>query len=176
MQFRQYDENLEPETLALNTATQEGPTPLACLQDQSFVVVGAAGSSGMQVVGRRFGRDSRPAGEFLEPVPYVACGPAVMTLGGNRFVAAWDSCERFLSECTVMTELFQANGGADCSGDCDGDGAVTIDEIVYSVNLTFDSDDCFTTTVCPSADTDLDCQITVSDVLAAVNRALEGCE
>jgi len=59
-----------------------------------------------------------------------------------------------------------------CTGDCDGVGGVTIDEIVTLVNIALG-----TTSVaqCSSGDANGDSEITVDEILTAVNRALNGC-
>src|SRR5262249_46309018 len=59
-----------------------------------------------------------------------------------------------------------------CAGDCDGNGRVTIDEILDLVNIAFGA---APLTVCPLADTDGSATITVNEILAAVNAALMGC-
>jgi cysteine-rich repeat protein len=63
-------------------------------------------------------------------------------------------------------------GLASCIGDCDGDGSVTVDELIRGVNIALGSmslDDC------PSFHTNRDDQVTVDDLIAAVNVALNGC-
>lgn len=59
-----------------------------------------------------------------------------------------------------------------CVGDCDGSGAVTVDEIVTMVNIALG-----TTPVqaCPAADPSRDGGVTVDEILQAVNSALNGC-
>jgi hypothetical protein len=59
-----------------------------------------------------------------------------------------------------------------CGGDCDGDGHVTIDEIVRGVTLTLGGE---TVAVCPSYDTDLSGSVTVDELVKAVTAALSGC-
>ena len=59
-----------------------------------------------------------------------------------------------------------------CRGDCDGDRAVTVDEIIMGVNMavgTLSSD------TCPSFDADGDGQVTVDELVGAVDAALFGC-
>ena len=59
-----------------------------------------------------------------------------------------------------------------CSGDCNGDGIVTIEEIVTMVNVALGSAD---VTLCLAGDLTGDGTITVDEIIAAVNRALSGC-
>jgi hypothetical protein len=66
----------------------------------------------------------------------------------------------------------QITVGAGCVGDCDGDGSVTIDELVRAVNIALSLT---TARDCPAADRDGDGQVTVDEVVTAVNNALLGC-
>jgi hypothetical protein len=59
----------------------------------------------------------------------------------------------------------------DCAGDCNGDGAVTVDELTKLVRLVMSASG----DVCSAADRDSDARITVDEVLAAVARSLFGC-
>jgi hypothetical protein len=58
-----------------------------------------------------------------------------------------------------------------CTGDCNGDGSVTIDEIIGLVNVALEQ----AALTCASADLNHDGQIEVNEIMAAVNNALEGC-
>jgi hypothetical protein len=59
-----------------------------------------------------------------------------------------------------------------CTGDCSGDGFVTVDEIVTMVNIALGAADVST---CPAADPSGDSHVTVDEILQAVSSALEGC-
>jgi len=61
---------------------------------------------------------------------------------------------------------------APCTGDCNGDGQVTIAELITLVNLALGTPG---GTPCDAGDVNGDGTITVNEVIAAVNRALEGC-
>jgi len=58
-----------------------------------------------------------------------------------------------------------------CAGDCDGDGAVTVDEVLTCVHMAL-----FTSTDCPACDSNQDDFVTVDEIIAALNVALVGCE
>jgi hypothetical protein len=58
-----------------------------------------------------------------------------------------------------------------CAGDCNGDGQVTIDEILTLVSIALGN----TNVDCPNGDLNHDEQVTVDEILAAVNAALTGC-
>jgi hypothetical protein len=63
-------------------------------------------------------------------------------------------------------------GPSTCRGDCDGDGAVTVDELILAVAIAFGTrpvEDC------PSADANSSGTIDVSELVLAVQQALEGC-
>ncbi len=59
-----------------------------------------------------------------------------------------------------------------CVGDCDGDGVVTVAEIILGVNIALGN---LPLTQCPALDTGGDGQVTVDEILQAVNVALNGC-
>jgi sugar lactone lactonase YvrE len=63
-------------------------------------------------------------------------------------------------------------GGAQCAGDCNGDGHVTVAEIVTMVNIALGGADI---SACTAGDTNHDGQIRVNEILTAVNSALNGC-
>jgi hypothetical protein len=59
-----------------------------------------------------------------------------------------------------------------CPADCNGDAAVTVDELVRGVRIALDE---APLSECPAADADGDDAVAVSDLIAAVNAALGGC-
>ena len=59
-----------------------------------------------------------------------------------------------------------------CTGDCDGSGSVTVDEIVTGVNIALGNRQ---VSECPAFDSSNDGSVTVDEVLQAVNAALDGC-
>ena len=59
-----------------------------------------------------------------------------------------------------------------CAGDCDGDGAVAIDELVTAVGIALASQPL---AACPSVDQDADGGVAINELIAAVTRALDGC-
>ncbi|MFQ5668671.1 MAG: hypothetical protein ACE5I7_19890 [Candidatus Binatia bacterium] len=60
-----------------------------------------------------------------------------------------------------------------CSGDCNGDGAVQIDELVTLVNIALGA---VPAAQCSAADGNQDGRITVAEILSAVDAALNGCD
>ena len=59
-----------------------------------------------------------------------------------------------------------------CTGDCDADGRVLVDEIVLGVNLALGTE---ATASCYAYDRNFDDAVTVDEILSAVSSALEGC-
>jgi hypothetical protein len=60
-----------------------------------------------------------------------------------------------------------------CRGDCNGDGSVTVEEIVASVQIALGD---ASSAVCPAVDANGDFAVTVNELLAAVRNGLQGCE
>src|ERR1043166_883462 len=59
-----------------------------------------------------------------------------------------------------------------CPGDCNGDGSVTINELLRGVNLALGAG---AYRLCPPADVSGDGQVTIDEILGAVNMALAAC-
>lgn len=59
-----------------------------------------------------------------------------------------------------------------CTADCNGDGRITINEIVLAVNIALDRADL---SACPAADGDGDGRVSINDLVRAVTGSLDGC-
>jgi hypothetical protein len=59
-----------------------------------------------------------------------------------------------------------------CLGDCDGDGQVTVDELIRGVSIGLGTIDLVT---CPAADRNGSGEVTIDELIAALNNALDGC-
>jgi hypothetical protein len=59
-----------------------------------------------------------------------------------------------------------------CTGDCNADGAVTVDELVRGVNVALGSAEL---AACDALDANGDAAVTINEVVKAVNNALNGC-
>jgi hypothetical protein len=70
-----------------------------------------------------------------------------------------------VTECTDGTVVVQIN----IPGDCDGDGIVTINELILGVNIALGN---LPVTACPAFDTNRDGQVSIDELIAAVNAAL----
>ncbi len=71
-----------------------------------------------------------------------------------------------------MTPTSTTTSSPTCTGDCNSDSAVTVDEIVTLVNIALGTTPI---TECEAGDTNNDGQITVDEIVTAVNNALNGC-
>jgi len=67
---------------------------------------------------------------------------------------------------------FGAAPAVACTGDCDGSGSVTVDEILRGVNVALGLDD---VGGCSVFDADIDGNVTVDELLSSVSSALQGC-
>ena len=63
-------------------------------------------------------------------------------------------------------------GQSQCVGDCDGDGAVEISELIQAVRIALGESD---PNVCRVGDSNRNGSIEASEVIGAVNAALKGC-
>ncbi|MCX8073930.1 MAG: Ig domain-containing protein [Candidatus Binatia bacterium] len=59
-----------------------------------------------------------------------------------------------------------------CVGDCNGDGEVTVDEVVRGVNVALGG---LELTICPAFDRDGDAVVAIDEIVAAVGFLLNGC-
>lgn len=81
--------------------------------------------------------------------------------------------------CSLTDEVFLTNPAFSdpfqpppCHGDCNFDGAVTIDELIRQVNINTDKG---TLASCIPADADLSGSVEVNEIVRSVNRSLHGC-
>lgn len=76
-------------------------------------------------------------------------------------------------ETAVLVDGFQVlAGAAGCTGDCGGDGTVTVDELVKGVNIALGLT---ALSECPVFDSGRDGTVTVDELVQAVNYALGSC-
>lgn len=59
-----------------------------------------------------------------------------------------------------------------CVGDCDGNGEVTVDDILIGVNITLGN---ASIDQCPAMDANGDGQVSIDELITAVNNSLDGC-
>ena len=73
---------------------------------------------------------------------------------------------------TSFADVGNLSVGSICAGDCNGDGATTIDELVVLVNIALGGP---TTDTCRSGDRNGDGRISISELVAAVRSVLTSC-
>jgi hypothetical protein len=72
----------------------------------------------------------------------------------------------------TSTPTFGQTPSAGCPGDCDGDGAVSIAELIRAVNIALGTNDLSS---CLAADRNGNGMVAINELIAAVNAALQGC-
>lgn len=77
----------------------------------------------------------------------------------------------FVSSLRTVVAL-NADTLAPCAGDCNGNGSITVEELVLAVRIALDLE---AVTACAAADRNCDGHVTVDEIVQAVNMALEGC-
>lgn len=68
--------------------------------------------------------------------------------------------------------MWAGSSSAACTGDCDGDGTVAINELVAAVGVALGRS---TIDACAAADLDGDGSVAINELIAAVRNALQGC-
>jgi len=95
-----------------------------------------------------------------------------------RLPARWrcGSTHNVLVRALVVAVLWTgghvAQAAPPCGGDCDGDGAVTVTELIKGVNIALGA---APVTQCPIIDANSDQDVTVNELVSAVNNALGSC-
>jgi hypothetical protein len=72
----------------------------------------------------------------------------------------------------VLLALQTGEAAAQCTGDCNSDGAVAINELIVGVNIAAGS---VPVSQCPSFDVNRDGSVAINELIAAVGNALNGC-
>jgi hypothetical protein len=65
-----------------------------------------------------------------------------------------------------------------CTGDCNGDGVVSIGEVVKCINMFLGQPLCSTTDPaanCPVADVNNDGQVSIGEIMQCINNLVGGC-
>lgn len=102
----------------------------------------------------------------------------------NNQIDAFIACNPFdADDCTATptptpTPIATATPGlAACTGDCNLDGVVTVNELIRMTNIALGVSLCGAAPVapCPAGDANGDCRITVEELVRAVGNNLNGC-
>lgn len=150
-----------------------GRPSLSCLQRDRFVVAGAVEPQGQtkNLSGARaFDADSRPVGSVL----IDGFGLEVTALQNDGLVATWTHCDDTEAACDVFGRQFVVSSEAECPGDCDQNGVVSVDELLVGVEMALSGR--FDLGRCPAIETNTDCVVSMSELVLAVGQALEGCK
>lgn len=97
------------------------------------------------------------------------------SIGGRPLIslhAGARSRARLLAALALLLPLGSGAAAQSCTGDCNGDGEVTIDETVTAVNIGLAR---LTLDHCLAADRNGDGEVSIDEVLAAVNAGLSSC-
>jgi hypothetical protein len=77
------------------------------------------------------------------------------------------------TSCSIGAYEYNSPGPPpNCVGDCTGDGAVTVDELITLVNIALGNS---AVSACAVGDANGDGAIRINEIIAAVNNALNGC-
>jgi len=118
---------------------------------------------------------------FLETAvitaPGIAQGLARVVSTSERVICSAVVLDSTLSPPTAMSELLGYSGVVPvpvvgCTGDCSGDGHVTVDELLTGVEIVLGS---LPMTECPELDVDHRGSVSVNELVRAVTAALNGC-
>jgi len=155
----------------------------------SVEVVSVDPATSLNVNGRELGRIGDRA--VLGTMPTIHVHPAWQILAGPGSSEAHSLAFRLTTDSPVYSPsavyavtLTNGRAGATptptatpasepaaCAGDCDADGAVTVDEILVCVRIALEA----AGAACGACDATADGVVTVDDILAAVAAALAGC-
>lgn len=179
-QFRRFGLNAEPLT-SRKCAGLEGVGSMTCLSGDRIAVSSSGG-----VMARFFDDNDRLIGNIRvslsSPAPREFNSNAtVAALGDDTTVVVWTDCADAEAGCDIFGQQFALTAGEECAGDCNGDGRVSVDELITAVNVALQrwSDPAgppWNAARCGPVDANLDCFVSIDEILAAVDRALEGCE
>ncbi len=139
------------------------PLDPASLADAALTVVDGRGAS--VAVDVRWSADANeaevvPRQPWLDGTYHAVVSTAVTDLAGNPLASDVDW-------------RFRVDTGASvCAGDCNGDGEVTVDELIVGVSIALGT---VPAAQCPAMDSGGDGQVTVDELIAAVTMALVGC-
>jgi hypothetical protein len=161
------------------TSPDYGPDGIFCTDDDQPSITLAA--TNPAVTGTATALVSNlPDGGEIGPVsitgaPFSCSKLAVRNPGGASLVSAFGvpDVDTIGSLAVKLALVAQENDEPiSCLGDCNGDGEVTVDEIITMVNIALGAAQ---PSGCAAGDGNGDGEVTVDEIVSAVNRALGGC-
>ncbi len=141
-----------------------------------------SGSNNYEVSGQASGRDSANRYVMVDKVTAtirITCrsgrgGGCSKVYTGGTLTLTLNATPPATPTATVTPQLATPTPIAlPCIGDCNGDGQVTIDELVIGINIALGT---ATLDQCPAFDCNGNGQVSVDCLLMATNAALNGCE
>ena len=183
--FRRFDPDGTPRTAPL-CAGFDRITSVSCSAPDRVILAGRAYDSPDGFVSARaIDGDNTVIGNLLMRVssPRSLNGPIdTLALANGSVVFAWGECppSTGIPECDVYAQLFQLTDEPECLGDCDQNGVVDVAELVTGVDIALHPHSTeFHPGIdfirCGLMDGDLDRQVSISELVGAVNNALSGC-
>lgn len=100
---------------------------------------------------------------------HTATAPPTATLEASA--TATTALEASATPTATATATATGTGAPACDGDCNGDGTVTIDELITQVNIALGAP----LAACPAGDRNDDGAISIDELIVAVTNALGGC-
>jgi len=133
------------------------------------VAAGAAGGPVPLHIINQVDDTSRPQfTAFLSVGDKLAVDQTCVVVAGQPPCSAADS----VSQVTITNATVTIMAPSACTGDCNGDGEVTVNELITMVNIALGTANVST---CLAGDANSDGQITINEIIAGVNNALNGC-
>lgn len=129
-----------------------------------------------RVAARLYDSAGAPAGTEIQVSSNTALDdsrPAAAATGEGQFVIAWEGNDQDGDKVGVFGQRLQtAPEQPLCVGDCGGDGAVTLPELIRSVNIALGN---APLADCPAIDANANGQVAINELIRAVGNALDGC-
>jgi len=97
---------------------------------------------------------------------------SVVADGESNFLVVW---REEVDEGDIFGQriaLPSGTPGPGCDGDCDGNGIVSVAELITAVNISLET---FDLSRCPAADANDNGVVSINELILAVNNALDGC-
>jgi hypothetical protein len=173
--------DLEAQRAYLNTMTagagDEVTTPAVGQAVYFHLDYRLTGSDAAVTVDRRAVLDDQTFCSFTgmpTPGDYIAWCSDAWTATAGSHTLRWDldynNTVPETNENNNSASTMWTSGGNTCSGDCDGNGVVTVSEVIVMVN-----DALGDVLTCGAGDTNNDGKITVDEIVVGVSSALIGC-
>lgn len=160
-----------------NPLPTPGPSPVeipilpAGPQELFRVSLDSAGTTGAQIplhVITEWTDNARPEfTAFLSVGDRLAVDQTCVPVAGQPPCSAAGATSQ-----VAVTDGLVSIAGSSCVGDCNGDGEVTVNEILRMVNIALDA---ASLAECPVGDENGDGSLTINEILKAVNNALGSC-